>query len=303
MNFTTTLDGVRHPQLRKTLENRFDEVGDEIDIVDAKIDNVNVTLAAAVAGDLIFSVTPATVSAEISDQNVGTKQVATGVVAGLVTGDGAGDIIVTVTSAGLEGGSKDVTVTLENGDDAGEIAGRIRTALEGDEDISDAGSALFTVTGDTVNVILTRNVEAASDSTLDIEVDVPETGEATFESGSELAIATTETTAGVDPYTRTVVVKLVDTAGNTHTWFTDNIAMTLENTAGAGDAALSGFDKDGDPVTGDDDYGMVNGVCTVTITLTGTWTEADSNTLSVTEKTILGETVTAKTSAETSDDT
>lgn len=293
MNFTSSLDGVRHPQLRRTLDARFDEVG-------AKIDNVNTTLAAAVAGDLIFSISPATVDAEIDAQNVGTAQVVTGVVEGLVTGDGAGNITVTVTSAGLTGGSKDVTVALSNSDDANAIALAIRTALAADTDISDSGSALFTVTGATTNVILTRNVEAASDATLDISVDVPAEGEATFEAGSELGITVTETTAGVAPYTRDVICKLVDTAGNTHTWYTDDVAMTIADNAGAGTAAMAGTDKTGSAVTGDGNYGFVNGECTVTVTLTGTWAENNTNTVTISQKTILGATVTAKTSVETS---
>lgn len=296
MNFTSSLDGVRHPQLRRTLNARFDEVG-------AKIDNVNTTLAAAVAGDLIFSISPATVDTEIDDQNVGTKQVVTGVVAGLVTGDGAGNITVTVTSAGLTTGSKDVTVALSNSDDANAIALAIRTALAADTDISDSGSALFTVSGATTNVILTRNVEAASDATLDISVDVPETGEATFESGSELDITVTETTPGVAPYTRDVVCKLVDTASNTHTWYTDDVAMTIADNAGAGTAAMAGTDKTGAAVTGNGSYGFINGECAVTITLTGTWAAVDTNTVTISQKTILGATVTAKTSVETSIDT
>jgi hypothetical protein len=294
MNFTYSLEGIRNPTMRQTLTDLANDLGDAID-------NVNVTLAAAVSGDLIFSISPATVDAEIDDQNVGTAQVITGVVSGLVAAAGAGDIIVTVTSAELDGGSKDVTVALANDDDASDIAGKIRTAVAADTDISDSGSALFTVTGSTTSVILTRNAEAANDDTLDIAV---ATDDAEFAIGNDLAIANTDTTAGVAPYTRTVTCKLVDTAGNTHTWYTDNVAMTIaETTAGSGTAAMSGTDKDGGAVTGDDNYGFVNGECTVTVTCTGAWADDDTNTVTISQKTILGATVTAKTSVESSIDT
>jgi len=280
--------------MRQTLTDLVDDLGDAID-------NVNVTLAAAVSGDLIFSASPATVDAEIDDQNVGTAQVITGVISGLVGAAGAGDITVTVTAAGLTGGSKDVTVAVANNDSASDIAGKIRTAVDADTDISDSGSALFTVSGATTSVVLTRNVEAANDDTLDIAV---VTDDASFAAGNDIAITNTDTTPGVAPYTRTVTCKLVDTAGNTHTWYTDNVALTIgSTTAGSGSAAMAGTDKDGGAVTGNGNYGFVNGECTVTVTCTGVWAAVDTNTVTISQKTILGATVTAKTSVETSIDT
>ncbi len=292
MNFTYSLDGVRNPQMRTVLTDLANDLGDAID-------NVNVTLAAAVSGDLIYSVTPATLTTKIAAQNVGTAQVMTATMAGLVAADGAGDIIVTVTSAGMPNSPKAVTVTLTNDDDAATIAGKIQTELAADDDIQ-AVSNHWTVTDSTTNVIFTRQVEAANDETFDMAITLPETGDAGFADGNDIEVTVVETTAGVAPYSRDVTVKLVDTAGNTHTWYTDNIAMTLDDTA-TGDAALSGTDKDGATVTGDDNYGMINGVCTVKITCTGIWENDNTNTLAVTEKTILGATVTAKTSLETSE--
>jgi hypothetical protein len=48
---------------------------------------------------------------------------------------------------------------------------------------------------------------------------------------------------------------------------------------------------------------MVNGQMTIAVTLQKTWAENDTNTLNVTQKTVLGYTVAAKTSVETSKDT
>lgn len=292
MNFTTTLDGVRHPQLRKTLDARFDELA-------GIVDNVNVSLAAAVAGDLIFSAAPATLTTKIAAQNVGTKQVMTATMSGLVASDGAGDITVTVTSAGMPNSPKAVTVALANDNDATAIALAIQTALAANADIQ-ATSNHWVVTASTTTVVFTRGKEFANDATFDMVITLPTTGEATFATGNEIDVAVVETTPGVTPYTRTVLCKLVDTAGNTHSWYTDNVAMTIADNA-AGAAVMTGTDKLGAAVTGDTNYGFVNGVCTVTVACTGTWANANTNTVTIAQKTILGATVTAKTSIETSE--
>lgn len=292
MNFTTSLDGVRHPQLRKTLDARFDELA-------GIVDNVNVSLAAAVAGDLIFSATPATLTTKIAAQNVGTKQVMTATMSGLVASDGGGDIIVTVTSAGMPESPKAVTVTLANDNDATAIALAIQTALAADDDIQ-AVSNHWVVTASTTTVVFTRGKEFANDDTFDMVITLPESGEAEFAPGNDIDVSVVETTPGVAPYTRTVLCKLVDTAGNTHTWYTDNVAMTIADNA-AGTAVMTGTDKDGAAVTGDTNYGFVNGVCTVTVTCNGTWANTNTNTVTIAQKTILGATVTAKTSIETSE--
>ncbi len=92
-------------------------------------------------------------------------------------------------------------------------------------------------------------------------------------------------------YTRDVVIKLVNTAGDTLAYNGEVAVVVAADTAGDGDASLVG-----------DNPIMVNGVATATVALTGTYAAADTNTLTVSQKTILGVTVSAATSVETSED-
>jgi len=119
-------------------------------------------------------------------------QVEDATVAGTITADGT--VIVTVTSALLDGGSKAIPVTVANEDTAAEVAGKIRTALGADTDITN----LFTVGGTTTGVKLTAKVADANDSTLNIALD---NGTAT---GLTAAPTSTNTTAGVSGTTSEV---------------------------------------------------------------------------------------------------
>ena len=92
-------------------------------------------------------------------------------------------------------------------------------------------------------------------------------------------------------YTREVVIKLVNTAGDTLAYNGEVAVVVTADTAGDGDASLVG-----------DNPIMTNGVATATVALTGTYAAADTNTLTVSQKTILGVTVSAATSVETSED-
>jgi hypothetical protein len=238
----------------------------------------------ALSGDLAFKCTPPTITTAATAQNVGTQQKIDATIAGSVTSSGGGNIDVTVTADGLDDGSKTVAVTVENSDDEEAVALAIQTALAADTDISDGGSGLFTVTVSGAVVTLTKNVEAANDDTMDFTID---TDTAEFEEDDPLEV-TLEETAGVAPYTRTVKVQLVDSDDNVHTWFNGVVPVTIADNAD-GTASIATQNPE-----------MVNGEMDIVVTLTGTWAGSKTNTLSVSQKTILGYTVSAKTSVETS---
>ena len=234
----------------------------------------------------MFKVTPATDTATAAEQNVGVAQVSDAAFVGTITAGGAGNITVTVTAENMPNSPKEVTVAVANSDTASLIAGKVRTALIADADIGHAVTGFFTVTGGTNHVILTANTEAANDVTVDISA---VTDTAVFEEGVPLSVSTTITTVGVAPYRRTVQVELVNTAGDRHIWFTGTVPVTIADTAGSGSAS----------VTGGLSPTMTNGIMTVSVVCQGTWAGGDTNTLTVAQATILGATVLAKTSAET----
>lgn len=81
----------------------------------------------------------------------------------LTSGSASGDLTVTVTSAGMTGSPKTITVSVLSGDTTAEsVAAKIRTALTNDA----AVGGKFTVSGATGTVILTAKTIAAFDSTL-----------------------------------------------------------------------------------------------------------------------------------------
>ena len=114
------------------------------------------------------------------------------------------------------------------------------------------------------------------------------TDTAVFEELDPLGSTVLITTPGVAPYSREVVVELVNTAGDVHIWFTGTVPVTIADTA-AGTASVVG----GNSPT------MTNGTMTLTVICQGTWAGGNTNTLSVSEKAILGATVVAATSVET----
>lgn len=245
----------------------------------------------AMSGDLAFNVVEA-LDTDLAVQNVGTHQTMEVTVTGVVESDGnngAGDIDVTVTAEGMENSPKTVTVTLANDDDADAIATAIKSALDIDADIGHGATGFFTVTRTDAVLTFTTNLEAANDATMNFEA---VTDTAVFVEGSELDVTSSIETEGVAPYVRDVTVQLVDSEDNIHSWFSGTVPVTIaETTAGDGEASLED-ELSTNPV-------MVSGVMVVPITLRGTWAAADTNTLSVTEKTILGYTVVAKTNVET----
>ena len=92
------------------------------------------------------------------------KQIETATVLGTVTG--TGNATVTVTAFGMGNSPKAVSVAVANGDSASVVGGLVRTALAFDADVS----AMFLVSGSGANVVLTKHIAAANDSTLNIAI-------------------------------------------------------------------------------------------------------------------------------------
>lgn len=78
----------------------------------------------------------------------------------------SGNATVTVTAAGMPNSPKAISVPVLDGDNAGAIASKIRSALNSDVNVS----AMFTVSGADENVILTKIADSANDATLNIAV-------------------------------------------------------------------------------------------------------------------------------------
>lgn len=96
------------------------------------------------------------------ETHTATPQVETAVAVGTVTGDG--NATVTVTAAGMTNSPKAISVAVLNGDTASVWAGKVRTVLGADADVT----ARFAVSGTGANIVLTRLVPAADDGTLNI---------------------------------------------------------------------------------------------------------------------------------------
>ena len=112
------------------------------------------------------------------------QQVETATVAGTVTG--TGNATVTITARDMSNSPKAVSVAVADMDTASVVGGLIRTALAFDADVS----AAFLVSGSGANIILTRHIAAANDSTLNIAI---ANGTCT---GLTAAPTSTNTTAG-----------------------------------------------------------------------------------------------------------
>jgi hypothetical protein len=116
--------------------------------------------------------------------------------------DGAGDVVTTagnaslvVTCTGMTGSPKTITFALAAGDDAADVAGKARTALAG----TAAVTALFDVSGESDDVVLTRKARVANIANLAMVLD----------DGTSVGLAqatSVDTTAGAAPDTATLTV-------------------------------------------------------------------------------------------------
>lgn len=124
----------------------------------------------------------------------GTKQVETATCAGTVTT--AGNAKVTVTAAGMTGSPKAISFPVELNDDAAAIAAACRAALAADA----AVTALFDVSGEGADVVLTSKLAVANDATLNMAIDDDAS------EGVTTAATSTNTTAGVAADTQTLTI-------------------------------------------------------------------------------------------------
>lgn len=147
-------------------------------------------------------------------------QIETATVLGTIGAGGAGNATVIVTAAGMTGSPKTISVAVANNDTASQVAGKIRTALGLDADVT----ALFTVGGASATVSLTRITAAANDATLNISVD---NGTC---SGLTAAPTSANTTAGVATGTGNATV-VVTAAGLSGSPLTVSVAVTAGDTA------------------------------------------------------------------------
>jgi hypothetical protein len=125
---------------------------------------------ACAAGSLTYSVALANASDQgdariAASLDAGTPQVITATIVGTIEADGEGNAEVIVTGAALgEASPVTLAVAVANGDTASDVAGKIRTALEENEDIS----AVYTVGGSGAEITLTAKVAAALDQSMNL---------------------------------------------------------------------------------------------------------------------------------------
>lgn len=123
----------------------------------------------------------------------GTSQVETTtiVAAAGVTGDG--DLIMTITGAGITGSPLDVTVplTAATHTTAALIASAVRTALSAESAITD----LYTVGGTGADIVFTQILQDGNDGTLNIDINADDAGSTV--TGITNDATSTNTTAGV----------------------------------------------------------------------------------------------------------
>jgi hypothetical protein len=141
----------------------------------------------------------------------GAAQVETATAAGTVTGSGNASVVV--TAAGMTGSPKTISVPVNVSDTASVWAGKVRTALTADADVA----ALFTVSGTTTAIVLTRKptatytvaatavpLYAANDATLNISL----------ANGTSTGITTAATSANTTAGVLSAGVYLLDGDGN-----------------------------------------------------------------------------------------
>lgn len=106
-----------------------------------------------------------------------------------------------------------------------------------------------------------------------------------------LTPATVAGTAATGAWTRQVLITLTDAAGTVQDWFTASFAngLSVSDTSSAGTASIASTTLN-----------VVNGKAVVTVTGSAhAWAATETDTLTVAQQTILGQTVAAKTSVET----
>ena len=114
---------------------------------------------------------------------IGTNQIETAVV--VITTITAGNSNWILTAAGMTGSAITTVVALANGDSASQVAAKAATGMNLDANIT----ALFSVVADGVNVVITRKVAAANDTTLNLVYADDTSGGLTDDSSSNNTLA------------------------------------------------------------------------------------------------------------------
>lgn len=123
---------------------------------------------------------------------ISSTQVETATVTAAAGCTGDGDLIVTITGAGLTGSPLNVTVALTTAlNTAALVAGAIRTALAANTAIA----GRYTVGGSSATVTLSRAQTAGPDATLNIDINADDAG--TTATGITNAATSTNTTTGI----------------------------------------------------------------------------------------------------------
>jgi hypothetical protein len=94
------------------------------------------------------------------------KQIETATVVGTIGPTGAGNATVVITARDLSTSPETVSVAVANNDTASQVAEKIRVALVYDSTIA----AVFLISGTGADVVLTKHVAAANDTTLNISI-------------------------------------------------------------------------------------------------------------------------------------
>lgn len=103
--------------------------------------------------------------------------------------------------------------------------------------------------------------------------------------------STAGTSATTEDFVRTVYIEVLTAAGEVHSWLNQSYATTLsigEVTAGDGTASIVSTTLT-----------LVNGQADIVVSGTGTWAADDTNTLTVANITVMGNTITGGTSVDT----
>lgn len=98
--------------------------------------------------------------------SIGQQQIETLTIAG--TANESENLEVVVTAAGMTNSPKTIQVAITDTDTAGQVAGKVRSALILDADVGHAATGFFTVSGDDEDVVLTAKAAAANDGTMEV---------------------------------------------------------------------------------------------------------------------------------------
>jgi len=108
--------------------------------------------------------------------------------------------------------------------------------------------------------------------------------------GSSAAAVNAAIAGAAEKFTRSVVVKLTNTEGELHTWFTGTFAIAATKSSTGGTIAIAG---------GATAITLTNGQGSIVLEYTGEWAEGDTATLTITGGEVQSVTLGNKTSIDT----